>query len=239
MQPKHPAYDADLVLFDAKAASISSAALNMLCSSSSFVSPTVHALCSSSRCVLLALHTSVCPCLAPAGVRATHIDLAVNLVPNLSADFNNPQLQANPPTDTNGHGTHVSGTVFGAWDNGATTAVGVVGRARAISCGCGVFFREACVARCLEYARSTRTRVINMSFFIGKFATLYPSGGPVRTMLERFCEDEDGLVVVAAGNDNQEVVERLPGGGQIRTYPQAFAADFAGGVVLAIGHTQR
>jgi hypothetical protein len=47
-------------------------------------------------------------------------------------------------------------------------------------------------------------------------------------MLERFCEEEDGLVVAAAGNQNQETVDRLPGGGVNITYPSAFAVDFAG-----------
>jgi hypothetical protein len=69
-----------------------------------------------------------------------------------------------------------------------------------------------------------------MSLRTGVYAARYPVGGPLREMLERFCNEEDGLVVLAAGNSNEEVVERLPGGRLAITYPQAFAEDFAGGI---------
>jgi subtilisin family serine protease len=77
---------------------------------------------------------TACVMVVDGGVRATHADLAANLVPDLLLTGYGGVVQQPPaargPAFTS-HGTHVSGTVFARWSNGQGTPVGVVGRALA------------------------------------------------------------------------------------------------------------
>jgi subtilisin family serine protease len=101
------------------------------------------------------------------GINEAHVDLAANLVPSLTVTGYEypPQSIASgnaigPQTDPNGHGTHVAGTVFARWNNGAGTPVGVVGNALGGSCGCSLrnpqtpaqtrVFESLCLNNCIR-----------------------------------------------------------------------------------------
>lgn len=171
---------------------------------------------------------------ADSGVWTTHADLTRNLVPGLSLNFRNGVPGSLPPTDFDNtpfggglqvnHGTHVSGTVFAAHDNGANSAVGVVGNALGISCG--LDYTESSTARCVEYARNNRVRVINMSFYTGNgYIAALEANNVMRQQFELFC-DSGGLIIIAAGNFGTTVVRTVDGGRRF-TYPQAFVGDFS------------
>jgi subtilisin family serine protease len=161
------------------------------------------------------------------GVQPTHADLRPNLEPGLSVHFGNAGLTPNPPFDADedsNHGTHVCGTVFAAHNNGRDSAVGIVGNALGISCGCSGDFPDTCVARCVQHARTNRARVINMSFGRGRPERL-AADNIWRDQIERFC-DQGGLIFVAAGNDALEVPNApLPDGSIGIGYPEAFVQD--------------
>ena len=133
------------------------------------------------------------------------------------------------------HGTHVSGTVFARWDNGASTAVGVVGKALGGSCECGIApapgdeptrasLNSACLNNCIRYARQAgNVRVINLSYGGDLEEATSPNVPNMeREAIQAFCNSE-GIVVVAAGNEGVDIIR--PGA---RVYPAALAQDLAG-----------
>jgi subtilisin family serine protease len=186
------------------------------------------------------------------GVWATHSDLAPNLVPGLSVDFNNAALVPNPPIESDtaiepedptglpaNHGTHVCGTVFARHNNGPNSPAGVVGNALGFSCGCGLNFPDACITRCVEHARTNRARVINMSFG-GSSSARLEANNAFRVQVERFC-DSGGLIIMAAGNDGQPVVGTFPNGSPRFDYPQTLVDDLRSKAnqTIALGQRSR
>lgn len=184
------------------------------------------------------------------GIRTTHRDLAPNLVPNLvvtaiGADGNaiTPVRVplTSPPANVNAmlHGTHVASILYGRWNNGGTDSpAGVVGNALGGSCGCAInngldaeFF---CYVQCLQYAVTSRVRVINLSWGFSFRVDNPPAYiNPMRDAISAFCTN-GGIVTIAPNNG-----DKRPGGNRQvgvniilpgwRDYPAAFAAELAGG----------
>jgi subtilisin family serine protease len=144
------------------------------------------------------------------------------------------------------HGTHVSGTVFARWDNGASTAVGVVGKALGGSCECGIApapgaeptlaqVHPVCLTNCIRYARQAgNVRVINLSW--GRLRPQASSPNvpdPERQVIQEFC-NSGGIITIAAMNGEQATPTSPMVGVNVirpgaRMYPAAFAEDLAGG----------
>jgi subtilisin family serine protease len=191
------------------------------------------------------------------GIRPTHTDFAGNLVPRLTVTGMNrvtnraqlpvPVSLTAPPFNAAWaeHGTHVSGTVFARWDNGASTAVGVVGKALGGNCECGIAgdtpsglpaaLNPACLNGCIRYANQAgNVRVINLSYTSHVQAQATSAGVPdqEREAIQAFCSS-GGIVVISAGNGEQ-ATDGAPFIGvnvirpTARIYPAALAQDLAG-----------
>jgi subtilisin family serine protease len=116
--------------------------------------------------------------------------------------------------DDNGHGTHVAGTILGAYNG--TGVAGVAPLANLLSGRvCGKFGCSSVgIIRGIEYGVAQKVDVINMSL-----------GGPVASQAAREAvatADRAGVVVVcASGNDGQGTV----------SFPAAYAGSFAVGAI--------
>jgi subtilisin family serine protease len=163
------------------------------------------------------------------GVLADHTDLKDNLVDGLSININLATQRLDPEAplrDFDGHGTHVAGIMFARWNNGAGTAVGVVGKALGGVCGCQIDpeggMNGTCTdVECVEHAIKNNVSVINMSFGV-TVETRLPANHPARKALEKYCS-AGGLVFIASGNDGTPTCDS----GRFN-YPACFAEDLAG-----------
>lgn len=103
------------------------------------------------------------------------------------------------PMDDNGHGTHVTGTIAAAFNNG----IGVASLAPnvsllAIKAGdCVGDFADSDIASALDYAANNGAKVVNMSF--GGPST--PGGDPVVADAVSYAWGKGVVLVAAAGND--------------------------------------
>jgi large repetitive protein len=123
------------------------------------------------------------------GVDRTHPDLFANLVPGHDFAYDD-----NDPTDYDGHGTHVTGTIAARGNNG----IGVTGVAWQTSIeplqaldatGSG---SVSDIIDAYDYAGETGARIVNASFGGGESSDLEK---------EAIARNSDVLFVVAAGND--------------------------------------
>ena len=159
------------------------------------------------------------------GVDRTHPDLIANIASNPAEipgngvdddgngyvdDVNgwNFSANTNDPTDLNGHGTHVSGTIAASGNNN----IGVVGVARSsrilpvqFLSAAGVGYTSDAIAA-VNYARIRGARLINASWGGGGYSIL------LHDQIAQFISDNHGLFVAAAGNNasNNDVAPTYP-----------------------------
>ena len=102
----------------------------------------------------------------------------------------------NDPRDHFGHGTHVSGTIAAAADNGVGIA-GVAPKARILPVRLGDYdLNVSRSVRGIKYAHALGAKVANMS---------YGGWGPSRAELDAIRAASDTLFVIAAGNEGMNV----------------------------------
>jgi serine protease len=107
-----------------------------------------------------------------------------------------------PPSDDNGHGTHVSGIIMARANNGIGIA-GVAPSAKLVPvkvCNEGGFCKDTDIARGIEYAVDAKVDVINISIGLGLLTSKTEEGArEIRAAIER--AEASGIVVIAgAGN---------------------------------------
>lgn len=141
---------------------------------------------------------------------------------------------------------YISGTIFARWGNGPNSAVGIVGRALAGSCECGItppagegpdspWVNTACTNNCIRYARQAgNVRVINLSWGRLRPQASSPNVPDMqRQVIQEFC-NSGGIITIAAMNGEQATPTSPMVGVNVirpgaRMYPAAFAEDLAGG----------
>ena len=137
------------------------------------------------------------------GVDYNHPDIAANIVPGW--DF---VTNTSDPMDTNGHGTHVAGTIA-AVGNNSLGIIGVAPKAKIMplkaisSIGLG---RTSDLSAAIVYAAQHGAKVINNSWGC---VTSCPSN-PIAEAAVRQAEDLGAVVVFAAGNSTSDVVNMSP-----------------------------
>ena len=142
----------------------------------------------------------------------TGFDFADSVDANDDGDYNDPgDVSDADPTDDNGHGTHVSGTIAAVADNGIGIA-GVAPRARIMALkgftasGAG---RDSVLWRAVLYAAENGATVVNNSWSCS-------SPCPVNPLAEEVVELVEALgtsVVTSAGNDSSDVAFFSPENG--------------------------
>lgn len=129
------------------------------------------------------------------GVDATHPELSASIVPGWNFYANSADT-----TDSLGHGTAVAGTVAAATNNGVGVA-SIAGGAKImpirISDNNG-FATASTIAQAITYAADRGARVVNVSF------ENLPGSTAVQSAAQ-YMKDNNGLVVVAAGNTGTSV----------------------------------
>ena len=135
------------------------------------------------------------------GIEGTHPDLIDNLNTELCRDFTSGQAVAVTPTDTYGHGTAVAGVIGAQGDNtigvtGACWDVTLVSLRVLLSDSSGF---SSWVALAINYAESQGIQILNLSASWTS-ATVYPY---YNRELESVIQNYSGLVICAAGNDEQ------------------------------------
>lgn len=163
------------------------------------------------------------------GIDAEHPDLAANVNRSLSRNFvpdrelrrncstgNVPSGASNipPPTeirDASGHGTHVAGTIGAVGNNGIGVA-GVCWKAEIVALrvfgNCEGGTDLAYILAAMNYAASINAKVVNMSLGGRADQAELATTSPTYQAISRIA-DAGGLVVVAAGNDNADIVQTL------------------------------
>jgi subtilisin len=154
-------------------------------------------------------------CIVDTGIDKTHPDLQANIVGGRNFVAAKNRVDANAWNDDNGHGSHVAGTVA-AIDN----SIGVVGVAPAAklygvkvlnSRGSGYLSDVADgVTECVRAG----SQVINMSLGASSDPT---KSSPLKTAVLKAI-DSGVVVVVAAGNEGQDIKNTVPAG-----YPETIA----------------
>ena len=157
------------------------------------------------------------------GINNTHPDLANNVMAGgYAADSENPN------SDTAGHGTTTAG-VIGAVGNNAIGGSGVCWNVNIVSLKVGKGSSDEIpqlVIEAINYAKSHNIKLLNFS---GGF---YESGiGQYQEELKNAIQAYNGLIVVAAGNSNYNIVAE--NGSGTKLYPQSFNLDN----ILVVGAT--
>ncbi len=157
------------------------------------------------------------------GINNTHPDLANNVMAGgYAADSENPN------SDTAGHGTTTAG-VIGAVGNNAIGGSGVCWNVNIVSLKVGKGSSDEIpqlVIEAINYAKSHNIKLLNFS---GGF---YESGiGQYQEELKNAIQAYNGLIVVAAGNSNYNIVAE--NGSGTKLYPQSFDLDN----ILVVGAT--
>lgn len=185
--------------------------------------------------------TNVIVAVVDAGIRYTHQDLTANMWrnPGESGDGKetngldddgdgyadnvfgiNAVSDSGDPNDDHGHGSHVSGTIGAAANNGGPH-VGVAWNVRLMACKAfnaqgGNASQQAYVSdttECIAFAVAKGARIINASY-----------GGPAYSQTEfdaiRAARDQGVLFVAAAGNDGQDNDTSW-----LRSYPASYALE--------------
>ncbi len=154
-------------------------------------------------------------CIIDTGIDKTHPDLQANIIGGRNFVVIKGKIDPTKWNDDNGHGSHVAGTVA-ALDNGIG-AVGVAPLAKLLAAkvlnsrGSGYL---SDVADGVTYCVQAGAQVINMS--LG--ATSDPNlASPLRSAVEAAI-NAGVVVVVAAGNEGQNINTKVPAG-----YPQTVA----------------
>jgi subtilisin family serine protease len=159
--------------------------------------------------------TNVIVAVIDTGVRYTHRDLAAQMwhnpgeIPGNGSDDDNDGYIDNEfgidafdndgdPMDIDGHGTHVSGTI-GAAANDGNPHVGVAWKVQimALRCGTEQGLPGAAIIRCIEYAGDHGARVINASF--GGYGFSQATFDAINALRAK-----NVLFVAAAGNENND-----------------------------------
>ncbi|MEN9811175.1 MAG: hypothetical protein RLZZ488_2742 [Pseudomonadota bacterium] len=162
------------------------------------------------------------------GIDAEHPDLSANVNKQLSRNFvsgidlakncDTGQLPAGsnatatpPPNqfeDADGHGTHVSGTIGAVGNNGVGIA-GVCWKAEIVALRvfgkCGEGAENAVTLAAMNYAADIKAKVVNMSLGGNTSANAIGPNSPGYAAVSRIA-NAGGLVVVAAGNDTEDIV---------------------------------
>ncbi len=149
------------------------------------------------------------------GIRYTHEDLATNMWKNLGDDFNgidddgdgyiddrygiNAISNSGDPYDDNGHGTHVSGTLGAAGNNGKGVT-GVAWRVQIMACkflNSGGTGFDSDAIKCIDFARQKGAKIMNNSWTGYNYSqALYDAINNARSA---------GIIfVAAAGNQNND-----------------------------------
>ncbi|HTG45058.1 MAG TPA: S8 family peptidase, partial [Verrucomicrobiae bacterium] len=159
--------------------------------------------------------TNVIVAVIDTGVRYTHRDLAAQMwhnpgeIPGNGTDDDNDGYVDNEfgidafdndgdPLDDDGHGTHVSGTI-GAAANDGNPHVGVAWKVRimALRAGTGTGLPSTAIVECMEFAGDHGAKVINASF--GGFGFSQAQFDAINALRAKGV-----LFVAAAGNDNND-----------------------------------
>lgn len=162
--------------------------------------------------------TDVIVAVIDSGVAYNHPDLSANMWDGTNCkDENGNSLGGcihgydfadndnDPAPNFDGHGTHVSGTIAAAYNNGkGTLGFGTHIKIMALRCGDGTF-KSSCIARSIDFARENGARVINASFGGNSFSQAQYDA------IVRF-RDAGGIFVAAAGNEStdNETVHSYP-----------------------------
>lgn len=142
------------------------------------------------------------------GVDSSHEDLAPNIMRGprgavLGYDFSDGDAD---PSDQNGHGTHVAGTIAAVGDNG----LGIVGVAPLAKIMPVKVFPNATTAVCaagIRFAVDNGADVLNNSW--GR-SDPGGSGDPLLNEVIDYAHAQGCVVVAAAGNDRQDVAFQAP-----------------------------
>ncbi|SDS43056.1 S8 family serine peptidase [Opitutus sp. GAS368] len=172
--------------------------------------------------------TNVIVAVVDTGIRLTHEDLAGNLWTNPSPSSINDVHGINAitgtgdPTDDNGHGSHVSGTI-GAVGNNSVGVVGVAWRVQLMALkfidaqGNGAI---SDAVTCIDYARSHHANIINASWGGTGFqsSALHDSIAAAR---------DAGILFVAAAGNSQSDNDATP------LYPASYNQQLDNVIVVA------
>jgi subtilisin len=154
-------------------------------------------------------------CVVDTGVDKTHPDLAANIVGGRNFVVMKGYLDSSKYTDDNGHGTHVAGTIAALDNNIGVVGVAPLAKIYAVkvlnSRGSG---NLSDVADGVKACVTAGAQVINMSLGANSDPTL---NSPFKTAVNNAIA-AGVSVVVAAGNEGQDIGNTIPAG-----YPATIA----------------
>jgi len=140
------------------------------------------------------------------GVNYNHPDIFNNMWQDVNGrfgfDFSD---NDNDPMDTDGHGTHVAGTIA-ATGNNNIGIIGIAPRARIMAVKIFPNSYDSVIAKALKYAVDNGAKILNNSW--GPIERR-PSN-PVVEVAINYVNERGGICVFAAGNDNDNVEHYSP-----------------------------